>query len=640
MKKRIGLLLSASFLFATGVYAQQPASTGTPPPSQRRAFFGELHLHTAMSFDAWTFGTKIMPDQAYKFARGETVMVPAGQIAMEQGKKVNKMVPAKRAWALDFTAVTDHSEAMGVFNQLDDPNNPVSQTDIGKKIEADPSKAFYLIAARKPGDPPGPDMHAPQAMRNAWDVEIKAANDNYEPGKFTTFIAYEWSSMNQAKYNLHRNVIFNADTAPLPFTSQQSDRPEDLWTYLESVRKRGIDVIAIPHNGNVSGGLMYDWNNSDGKPIDEAYAERRALNEPLTEIVQNKGQSDTTPQLSPDDDFANFEIFDHLLTWPGIKSPGPGGYIRDAYGRGLVIQANAGANPYKYGVVGGSDMHNGLEVSSENAFASGPWGIDPKTMLPPRDAAKKDLDITKTPALLDMDAVLNKAPPTPEQPLIFRPSGLTGVWAEENNRNSIFAALKRKETWATSGTRIRLRMFGGWGFDPAMMSSGGWVETAYSTGVPMGADMPAKPTGSNAPRFALWAVKDPDGANLDRIQIIKVWLDGSGYKQKVFDAALSNGRVVDAKTGKTPAIRNTVNLKTGAYANSVGAVELKTVWQDPEFDASKAAVYYARVLEIPTPRWSTLLAIKEKLPIPTKVPSTIQERGWSSPIWYTPAKAS
>jgi hypothetical protein len=633
MKIRIALLAGTALLFAAAASAQQSATPPalkpiaqyktSIPAAQRHAYFGEMHLHTNMSFDAWTFNVKTTPDMAYKFGRGETVDING--------------VKAKRGWPLDFMAVTDHSEAMGVFNQFDDPNNPLQNTDIGKQIRANKQSAFYLIANARAGGKPLPNLNALQAMASAWGVEIKAANDNYEPGKFTTFIAYEWSSLNQNKYNLHRNVFFNADHAPYPFSSQQSDRPEDLWSYLEGVRAQGIDAIAIPHNGNVSGGLMYDWNDSDGKPINEVYAQRRALNEPLTEIVQNKGQSDTSPELSPNDEFANYEIFDHLLTFPDIKSKPHGSYIREAYGRGLVIESRVGVNPYKYGVVGASDIHNGLSTSTQNAFAGGPFGMDPATMMPTKDAAKRALDEVKTNALLDMDAVINHMKPTQEHNLIFRPGGITGVWAEENNRDSIFAALKRKETWATSGTRIRVRFFGGWDFDPKMMDSGDWVAAAYAHGVPMGADLPAQ-SGNGAPKFALWAVKDPDGANLDRIQVIKIWLDGGDYKEKVFDAALSDNRKADPKTGRVRAVGNTVDLKTGKYKNTIGATTLSTVWTDPSFDPKKPAVYYVRVLEIPTPRWNTLLAIKEKLPPPKDAPTTIQERAWASPIWYSPKK--
>ena len=646
MSVRPVLLAAAACI--CGVLPAGAEQTSTPPgvayrsnipAAQRRVFYGELHLHTSQSFDAWTFGTKVTPDMAYKFGRGETVMIQPSQLALQEGIKADKPIPAKRAWPLDFMAVTDHSEWMGVLTQLDKPGNAFAKTPAGQKILKDPKSGFYLVADKSKLAATSKTVHAAQAMRDAWDTEMAAANANYEPGKFTTFIAYEWSSMAQGKYNLHRNVFFNADHAPMPFTSADSDRPEDLWKYLDRVRADGIDVIAIPHNGNASGGLMYDWNDSDGRPIDEHYAQERALNEPLTEIVQTKGQSDTVPSLSPNDEFANFEIFDRLLTWPGVKSNPNGSYVRQAYGRGLVIQSKVGANPYKYGVVGATDIHNGLSTSDENAVANGPFGLDPSTMLPRGRTAKLALNIIRMPSRLDVNARVNHAKPTLENFPERSSGGLTGVWAEKNTRNSIFAALKRKETFATSGPRIRARMFAGWNFDPAMIKSGTWVAKAYAEGVPMGGDLPARPKDGGAPWFILQAAKDPDGANLDRIQVIKVWLDGAGYKEKVFDVALSGGRKDNPKTGRASAVGNTVNLKTGKYTNTIGAPILTTVWRDPDFDAAKPAVYYARVLQIPTPRWTTLLAIRNGLPTPPHVAKTIQERAWTSPIWYTPDRS-
>jgi hypothetical protein len=367
---------------------------------------------------------------------------------------------------------------------------------------------------------------------------------------------------------------------------------------------------------------------SNGRPIDEAYAQERALNEPLVEISQTKGSSDTTPELSPNDEFANFEIMDRL--YRGETAPKQNGsYVRQAYGRGLVIQSQVGANPFKMGVVGASDIHNGLSVSDENSYAGRISGLDPKTMLPTGAAAR---------AALGMNAREGLRPngQSENQPLQFAGAAITGVWAEENTRGSIFAALKRKETFATTGTRIRVRMFGGWAFDRAMLRKADWVKQAYAKGVPMGSDLPA--AAGKAPQFVLQATKDPDGANLDRIQIIKIWLDGKDYKEKVFNVALSGGRKADPRTGKAPAVGNTVDLTTGKYANSIGAPTLSAVWRDPTFNAHTPAVYYARVLEIPTPRWTTYLAIANHLPLPAKAPATIQERAWSSPIWFTPPK--
>ena len=644
------LPLAAALVAASGALASLPVTAETPtppgvayrsnaPPAQRRAYFGEMHLHTAMSFDAWVFGAKITPDQAYRFGRGETVMVEATQTAAQQGRTGKGEVAARRAWPLDFMAVTDHAESMGVLNQLDDPDNPLAKSPLGRQVRANPHSIFALIGSHEDMVKAQSLLKIGDAQRDAWDVEVKAANQNYVPGKFTTFIAYEWSSMKQGRYNLHRNVFFNSDHAPPPFTSVQSDQPEDLWSYLEKTRASGVDVIAIPHNGNASGGLMYDWNDSGGRPIDEAYAQRRALNEPLTEIVQTKGQSETTPGLSPNDEFANFEIFDHLISFPNLKSAPDGSYIRQALGRGLAIQSRVGSNPFAYGFVGASDIHNGLSASNENAFAGHVSGIDPRTMSPRGDAAKRALDIIWSPAAEDVEAEAHHATPTPANLLMYSGAGLTGVWAEENTRNSIFAALKRKETFATSGTRIRLRMFGGWAFDPGITRDAAWVEKAYAQGVAMGADLPTGPASHAAPRFIVQAIKDPDGANLDRVQIIKVWLEGGEYREKIFDAALSGGRKDSPRTGRAAHVGNTVDLKTGGYRNTIGAAQLTAVWKDPDFDSHKPAVYYARVLEIPTPRWSTLLAIRNHLPIPRTVPATIQERAWSSPIWFTPAGA-
>ena len=636
------LALASALVLATGApgFAQSPTAPqiapykSSVPPEQRRAFFGELHLHTVMSLDAWTFGTKVTPDQAYKFARGEVVMVPAAQIAKEQGIQGTADVPAQRVWPLDFTAVTDHSEYAGALHQLDDPASAFSNSDVGKQVQA-------LVAS--PGRRGGlrgaaamirnPDViravKAAADASNWWNIAIKAANDNYEPGKFTTFIAYEWTASPGEGVHMHRNVIFDADHAPVPFTAVDSNKPEDLWKYLDSVRKQGIDVLAIPHNSNLSDGHDFDWNMSDGRPIDEAYAQERALNEPLVEIKQLKGSSETTPELSPEDEFANFEVLDRV--YKNESAPNQhGSYVREAYGRGLVIQANVGVNPFKMGVVGASDIHNGLTASGESSYASGVSGIDPRTMLPRGDAAKSALGMGKS------------VTPTEEggrnRRLQLSSAAITGVWAEENTRDAIFAALKRKETFATSGTRIRVRMFGGWSFKPNLLKKKEWIREAYATGVPMGGDLPTKPVSAIGPRFVLQAEKDPDGANLDRIEIIKVWLEGHDYKEKVFDVALSGGRKDDAK-GRAPAVGDTVDLKTGAYTNTIGAAVLQTEWRDPEFDSAKPAVYYARVLEIPTPRWSTLLAIKNGLPIPAGAPVTIQERAWTSPIWFTPARS-
>jgi hypothetical protein len=632
MKFTAGLLAGVA-AFAIGSVALAQGSD----PAKREALFGDLHLHTSFSFDAWALmGTKITPDDAYNFAEGKTITY--------LGKQVHRVDPP-----LDFLAVTDHSEYLGVMRQLDDPNSAFSQSEPGKKIAKNPKSGFLTIFRSNGGSAQLGSFDATPVMRDAWQREMDAANGHNQPGKFTTFIAYEWTSMPRGRYNLHRNVIFSGDHAPYPFTSRDSQKPDDLWSYLEKVRESGEDVIAIPHNANASGGLMFDWVNSEGKPIDEFYAQRRVTNEPLTEIYQNKGGSETVPELSSADEFSNFEVMDNLLIG-SVKSDPHGSYVREAEGRGLVIQQTTGVNPYKLGFVGASDYHNGLSTSAENAFAGFVFGVDPAVTLPDAEAASKVLNPQWAQILGDPDAAEASNIPSPvipdlpynpgkvTDPTTFGSAGLTGVWAEENTRPSIFAAFRRKETFATSGTRLRIRFFGGWDYASGLTGQPNWVATAYAKGVPMGGDLPAQVSSHKPPRFAVWAVKDPDGANLDRVQIVKLWTEDKGFKEKIFDVALSDGRKVDPKTGHAPPVGNTVDLTTATYKNSIGATQLSATWTDPEFDPSKPAVYYARALEIPTPRWTTYLAVARHLPIPGNGRAILQERAWASPIWYTPEK--
>ena len=578
----------------------------------REAYYGDLHLHTAYSFDAYMlFGAKAGPEEAYRFARGEEVDY--------LGEKVKRHEP------LDFLAVTDHSENIGVFNTLDDPNSELSKSEIGQEVLKDRAKAFWKVVSFQTNGKGLPGVNTKAVTDSAWQREIDAANSNYQPGKFTTFIAYEWTAMPDGQ-NLHRNVIFKGDKAPNPFTAIDSVKPEDLWHFLDKTRKDGFEALAIPHNANASNGLMYDWLDSNGRPIDQAYAELRAANEPLSEISQNKGSSETHPSLSPNDEFANFEFYDHLLVNPAKKSKPEGSYVRDALGRGLEIARRAGSvNPYKDGIIGASDFHNGLSDSAENAFVGTFGAIDPSKPLP--DIAQYQQKFK------DLIPTANKD--------IFYENGsgnLTGAWAEQNTRESLYNAFRRKETFATSGTRLKFRFFGGWDFNNGILKDKEWVKAAYAKGVPMGGDLAAKPANAKAPKFVVWGLKDPNGANLDRVQVVKIWLHEGRHVEKVFDVALSNGRKPDPKTGKAQAVGSTVDLKAATYQNTIGATELATVWTDPEFNAGAPAVYYLRVLEIPTPRWSTILSVKRGVPLPENVPGAIQERGWSSPIWYTPAK--
>lgn len=625
MKKHLYIHVAAVALAFGAIFAAPlivKAATPAVRPESRQAYYGDLHLHTTNSFDAYVLmGTKTTPEQAYQFARGDEIDY--------LGEKVKRREP------LDFLAVTDHSENIGVFNELDDPNSALSKSELGQKIKKLQAEGKLNLNAKRDGNS---DVLAllgqllnPKTLdsvqgldrltlsSSTWQREIDAANHYYEPGKFTTFIAYEWTSMPNGQ-NLHRNVIFRGNTAPNPFTSADSSKPEDLWAWLSKIRSQGHEALAIAHNANASNGLMYDWTTLDGRPIDVAYAVLRRQNEPLSEISQNKGTSETHPSLSPNDEFANFEIFDRLLISPQKSRPS-GSYLRDAIGKGLVLDEKIGANPYKDGFIGASDLHGGLSVSSEQDYGGNVGGANIGGGKTTPEAAK---------------AVLNTPKDTDGFNVTITGSGaLTGVWADQNTRESIYDAFRRKETFATSGTRLKVRLFGGWSFGQGFDKKPDAVKIAYATGAPMGSDLPARPANAGAPSFVVWTLKDPNGANLDRVQIVKIWTDGGSQKEKVFDVAFEKTRKRDA-SGKLAPVGNTVNLKTATFTNTIGSVSLSTVWRDPEFNANQRAAYYVRVLEIPTPRWSTILAVKSGVAIPDSVAPTIQERAWSSPIWYTP----
>jgi len=616
----IGVMICAMVAPATS----QPMTSVKANPF-RDVYFGDLHLHTSYSFDAYLLGAGIGPDDAYRFASGGVVDY-MGQ-------------PVRRREPLDFMAVTDHAENIGVFDELENPKSVVSQSDAGKLLKSDLAPFTAQDGSRRAAEgwpPPlrkkiedymiGAKNQAPPTLQtesiSAWNREINAANRFNEPGKFTTLIAYEWTSMPGGS-NLHRNIIFKGNSAPPPFTAFDSKKPEDLWHWLDTIRKEGFEALAIPHNSNFSNGLMYDWVDSNGRAIDEAYAEERQANEPLTEISQIKGSSETQPLLSPDDEFANFEIVDPVSLGITAKEKLPGSYVRDALGRGLVIQQRVGVNPFKFGFAGGSDLHSGLSVSDQSDYSGNAAMANMGGGRPSRDVAAGVLQATSVARRIGLESTSGR---------------LTGVWAESNTRESIYNALRRKETFATSGTKLKFRVFGGWQFNSRILQKKDWVAAAYATGVPMGGDLPSKlPSSGRAPGFVIWAAKDPSGANLDRVQMVKVWVQDGVQHEKIFDVAWAGHRKPDRNTGKLSPIGNSVDLKTGRFQNNIGTAELKTVWTDPEFDPRRSSAYYLRVLEISTPRWSTLLAVENRLPLPTDVPAVIQQRGWSSPIWYSGA---
>jgi hypothetical protein len=588
-----------------------------PPNPERNCYFGDLHLHTSLSCDAFLFGAKSLPENAYQYAMGEE------QDYM--GRKVKRNAP------LDFLAVTEHSEYLGLIQALTDPNGLYKNTPYYKQFTDTNAKAvglnFQLLARQIAQNKPNPDFIKPEEQKIFWRKIINAANKYNNPGKFTTFCAYEWTSApirasGQGPQNLHRCVIFKGDKVPeIPFSSFDSDDPENLWTFLENARKSGDDVIAVPHNGNASNGLMFDTKTLSGKPITKEYAERRMANEPLTEIEQGKGQSDTHPKLSPNDEFANFELWETLIGWPAQANFMKGSYIRQAYGTGQEFYEKIGANPFKYGLEGGTDYHSGFSSTEENNY---PGSHDNLDLQAPMDRLKELLTATTS--------------ISGEPIVVVGAASLTGVWAEQNTREAIFDALKRKECFGTSGNRQQIRMFASWNYPADLIKQADWLKTAYSGGVPMGADLPANSAGAKGPTFIVQGAKDPNMANLDRIQIIKVTTRDGKSHEKVYDVVWAGDRKPDPKTGKVPMIGTTVDLKTASYTNTIGAASLIGMWTDPDFDPSAEVTYYARLLEIPTPRWSTMLSVKNNLPFNKKVQPVIVERAWTSPIWYTPPK--
>jgi hypothetical protein len=573
----------------------------------RQAYFGDLHLHTALSVDAFITQTRTMPDDAYRYAKGEAIDHVSGQ-------KIQLKTP------LDFLAVTDHGELIGVAAAMADPDNALSELPIAKQItspdyEVSQGAFREIVAAAAAGKFSDliPTVRAALTMRDAWQKEVAAAEAHYVPGKFTTFVAYEWSSMPNLA-NLHRNIIFRGTDVPmLPFTSADSTRPEDLWKFLDDWREDEGDVLAIPHNSNASKGLMFPLQNSDGLPIDAAYATQRMRNEPIVEITQFKGTSEVHPTLSPNDEWADFEIWNTTVGAPNVIEPDAGGYVRNAYERGLQLEAKIGVNPYKFGLIGSSDSHDSSTAVEENNFTGGHGNAD------------------KTP-----EVRLNSKPSTLVlSSLAFSASGLAGVWAESNTRESIFDALRRKETFGTSGPHIRVRFFAGADYPADLAASNDAVAKAYAGGVPMGADLLL---GKDAtPEFFAWAARDPMSAPLQRLQIVKGWLDDEGTHEQVFDVACADGARPDASTHRCPASDASVDLSTCTPSADKGAGELSVVWSDPGYRAGERTFYYARVIENPTCRWSTWDAIRLGVPPPTSVPSTLQERAWSSPIWIYPA---
>jgi hypothetical protein len=589
-----------------------PAASNRPPPnSERNAYFGNVHVHTSWSFDAFTNGSKTTPMDAYAWAQGKEITNSG------VGGKIQIRTP------LDFYMVSDHAEFMGVFNQMANPDSALSKTEIAKGVNSpDPNVRLQTFAAFLRDMSTGkidPALSDPALARSVWTEIVKAADANYQPGKFTSFAGFEWTS-NPDKRNLHRVVVFR-DTAHLPdlvLSAMDSDNPETLWKWMDDLRSKGSTLLAVPHNGNASDGRMFELVKFNGQPIDAAYNKTRATNEPVYEISQIKGTSETFPSLSPTDEFANFEQWDYTLS-ADFERPTQhrGAFARQALLDGMSQEAKGNGNPFKYGFIGDSDTHNAA-ASNEEYNYTGKFAFE-------NDAHDR------------MEGLKGQPPEQIQQIREFSSGGLAGVWAEENTRESIFDAVQRKETFGTSGPMIKVRFFGGWDFGAGDLQGAGFVKAGYTRGVPMGGDL--KTVAGKAPTFMVMAAKDPKSGNLDRIQIIKGWLDDKGAQhEKIYDVVWSGERKPDPSTGKLPAVGNTVDPAKATYTNSIGSGELSAVWTDPDFNAAVRSFYYVRVIEIPTPRWSTYDAVALQLPVPEGLPISIQERAWSSPIWYSPTQ--
>jgi Protein of unknown function (DUF3604) len=609
--------------------------------SSRQVFFGDTHLHTSYSFDAFLNGNRSAdPDTAYRWAKGLPVIHPYHRA------RVRIRTP------LDFLVVADHAEYLGVIRKLyfEVREGPTAKFAQRVREAFDGGTGSALFAAVLPTsdlpsgsteDPIG-EKGAANAMpipgdgedlrTTAWAETTAAADRHNEPGRFTALIGWEWSSVPNGA-NLHRVVITPSDGALarkfMPYGSNDSLYPKDLWAWLdETSEQTGASFVAIPHNANISKGYMWGEKLLDGTPYTTESARTRARWEPVAEVTQYKGDSESHPDLSPDDEFADFEEYGFYIQQNRTEYKAQiGDYARSALRRGLEIEERVGVNPFKFGMIGSTDSHTGLAAYEEDNF----WG---KMAIDSTPETKEKFAGGRGVTGWNMGA-----------------GGLAGVWAEENTRESLFAAFRRREVYATTGSRMKVRFFGGWHFESRDLDGPDLGEVGYAKGVPMGGDLatpPAPPSGlarilggktPSAPSFLIQAVKDPNGANLDRAQVVKGWLAADGTsREEIFEVVWSGDRLPNAE-GELAAVGNTVDVQSGRYTNDIGDSELVQVWTDPDFDASRRAFYYVRVLEIPTPRHSLLDAIALQSDPPNEAPPTLQERAYTSPIWYTPPTA-
>jgi hypothetical protein len=582
--------------------------------ADRNAYYGDLHVHTQLSFDAYIFNVRRTPDDAYRFAKGEAIGHAQGyEIRLAGGP-------------LDFVAVTDHAEYIGAIREAGDPNSPLSKLPVTQGLfSPDPAairEAFTRVVTGFRNNSLPAEFDSPAIVSKAWGEIRDAAARHNAPGRFTTFIGYEYTSAPDGR-NLHRNVIFKGSkVVEFPYHSNMSKDPEDLWRTMDGWRANGIEALAIPHNSNGSDGLMFDSVRLNGKPMDKAYSDLRMRNEPLVEMTQIKGTSETHPSLSPNDEWANFEIMESYIGQDKQITKFQGGYVRRALQDGIVMRQTQGFNPFKFGLIGASDTHNAAPGTVEEPNYFSKTGRNDGTpelrgSVPPKAAADwEGADPAKAGGRFQS----------------WGASGLAGVWAEENSREAIYAAMRRKETFATSGPRIKVRFFAGYDFPADLLTRPDTVRQAYAHGVPMGGDL--LQAANKAPKFLVWAVRDPSSGFLQRAQVVKGWVENGVAREQVFDVACADGlKVVN---GRCPSNGASVDLKTCQPDRFKGDVELRTVWADPTFNSKQRAFYYVRVLENPSCRWSTWDALRAGVARNPKLQPTVMERAWSSPIWFEP----
>ena len=614
----LGLLACAAPQESTEVGVQGADADAADSPIEsnplRNAYFGDLHVHTYWSFDAFMFGTRTSPDDAYRFAKGETILHPSGR---------EMTLPEP----LDFQAVTDHGMYLGMVPAMFDPDSPVASHPLAVELrtaETSQQRAdgFFTLAQRLRIPREEDDLDDPNVHRDAWARIAEAAERHNDPGNFTTFVGYEYTTSGDNRENLHRNVIFRGSDVPdAPFSAHDSRDPQHLWDWMDTQRDLGRDVIAIPHNSNGSDGWMFRLTDFNDQAFTPEYMVQRLRNEPLVENTQVKGTSDTHPALSPNDEWADFELMTVKVA-TDIFSQAEGSYVREALVNGLLLEETEGFNPFKFGVIGSSDTHVSAGSFEEDDY----WG---KIGL--LDAVPQQRGSVPVPGGEHGEDIFE-----PTRNSEWGASGLAVAWAESNTRDAIFDAFRRKETYSTSGPRILLRFFAGFGFPEGIASLPDGVEQADRIGVPMGADIAAR--GRESPGFVVWASRDAGSAALQRVQIIKGWIEDGEPKEAVFDIACSDGLSPDPTSHRCPDNGASVDLATCEVSSDVGAASLSATWRDPEFDASQKALYYVRVLENPTCRWSTWDAIRNGTAPNPDLHATIQERAWSSPIWYTPAE--